>query len=209
MMSLPFCHMHGPEHHTLVGSALLTAYRNAGGEIELLKALKEMMARGQKVPGGACGFWGSWWGCHQYRYVHVHPLRCYPTHSESLGQSNPMTARSLLKIGEVGGPRCCKRNSYLSLPGGCRIYQRNKGCHTGNETHCLPPLRRKQPVYRKALSFSSLTYHPSIMKILILCTGNRCRSQMAHGILQQLEPSFKVHSAGVRPASEVHPLTVQ
>ena len=59
MMSLPFCHMHGPEHHTLVGSALLTAYRNAGGEIELLKALKEMMARGQKVPGGACGFWGS------------------------------------------------------------------------------------------------------------------------------------------------------
>lgn len=47
------------------------------------------------------------------------------------------------------------------------------------------------------------------MKILILCTGNRCRSQMAHGILQQLEPSFKVHSAGVRPASEVHPLAVQ
>lgn len=32
---------------------------------------------------------------------------------------------------------------------------------------------------------------------------------MAHGILQQLEPSFKVHSAGVRPASEVHPLAVQ
>lgn len=31
---------------------------------------------------------------------------------------------------------------------------------------------------------------------------------MAHGILQQLEPSFKVHSAGVRPASEVHPLAV-
>ena len=47
------------------------------------------------------------------------------------------------------------------------------------------------------------------MKILILCTGNRCRSQMAHGILQQLEPSFEVHSAGVRPASEVHPLAVQ
>lgn len=48
-----------------------------------------------------------------------------------------------------------------------------------------------------------------IMKILILCTGNRCRSQMAQGILQQLEPSFEVHSAGVRPAAEVHPLAVQ
>ena len=28
MMSMPFCHMHGPEHHTMVGSALLTAYKN-------------------------------------------------------------------------------------------------------------------------------------------------------------------------------------
>ncbi|MDD6800742.1 MAG: DUF5714 domain-containing protein, partial [Firmicutes bacterium] len=31
MMSLPFCHMHGPEHHIMVGAALLTAYKNAGG----------------------------------------------------------------------------------------------------------------------------------------------------------------------------------
>jgi len=28
MMSMPSCHMHGPEHHTMVGSALLTAYKN-------------------------------------------------------------------------------------------------------------------------------------------------------------------------------------
>lgn len=47
------------------------------------------------------------------------------------------------------------------------------------------------------------------MKILILCTGNRCRSQMAQGILKQLEPSFEIHSAGIRPAAEVHPLAVQ
>ena len=33
LMALPFCHMHGPEHHVMVGAALLTAYRNAGGEI--------------------------------------------------------------------------------------------------------------------------------------------------------------------------------
>ena len=30
MMNLPFCHMHGPEHHIMVGSALLTAYKNVG-----------------------------------------------------------------------------------------------------------------------------------------------------------------------------------
>ena len=39
MMALPFCHMHGPEHHVMVGAALLTAYKNAGGEIDLEKAL--------------------------------------------------------------------------------------------------------------------------------------------------------------------------
>lgn len=50
--------MHGPEHHVMVGSALLAAYHNAGGEVELEKALKEMYKRGKSVPDGACGFWG-------------------------------------------------------------------------------------------------------------------------------------------------------
>lgn len=27
MMSMEFCHMHGPEHHVMVGAALLTAYK--------------------------------------------------------------------------------------------------------------------------------------------------------------------------------------
>ncbi len=32
MMSMPFCHMHGSEHHVMVGVAFLTTYKNAGGE---------------------------------------------------------------------------------------------------------------------------------------------------------------------------------
>lgn len=47
------------------------------------------------------------------------------------------------------------------------------------------------------------------MRILVLCTGNRCRSQMAHGIFQHLYPEAEVCSAGVKPASEVHPLAVK
>jgi len=34
------------------------------------------------------------------------------------------------------------------------------------------------------------------MKILILCTGNSCRSQMAHGFLQSLDANLEVYSAG-------------
>ena len=46
-------------------------------------------------------------------------------------------------------------------------------------------------------------------RILVLCTGNRCRSQMAQGILQSLDPQLEVQSAGIKPASEVHPLGVK
>lgn len=47
------------------------------------------------------------------------------------------------------------------------------------------------------------------MRYLVLCTGNRCRSQMAQGILKHIHPDAEVCSAGVRPASEVHPLAVK
>ncbi len=47
------------------------------------------------------------------------------------------------------------------------------------------------------------------MRILILCTGNSCRSQMAHGILQSLHHDWDVHSAGTRPALQVNTRAIQ
>lgn len=47
------------------------------------------------------------------------------------------------------------------------------------------------------------------MKILILCTGNSCRSQMAHGFLQSFDPKLDVFSAGTKPAEKVNPRAVQ
>ena len=47
------------------------------------------------------------------------------------------------------------------------------------------------------------------MKVLILCTGNSCRSQMAHGILQSFDKSLEVYSAGTQPVSQVNPLAVE
>lgn len=47
------------------------------------------------------------------------------------------------------------------------------------------------------------------MKILILCTGNSCRSQMAEGFLRSFDSSLEVFSAGVKPANRVQPNTIQ
>lgn len=47
------------------------------------------------------------------------------------------------------------------------------------------------------------------MKILILCTGNSCRSQMAHGFLQSFDDTLEVFSAGTKPAEKVNPMAVQ
>lgn len=46
-------------------------------------------------------------------------------------------------------------------------------------------------------------------KILILCTGNSCRSQMAEGFLKSFDLELEVHSAGTKPSSQVHPKAIQ
>ena len=115
MMALPFCHMHGPEHHVMVGAALLTAYKNAGGKIDLEKALVEMMSRGKSVPGGACGFWGACGaGISAGMFVSI-VSGSTPLAQEPFALSHKMTSQALGAIGEIGGPRCCKRDSYLSI----------------------------------------------------------------------------------------------
>lgn len=115
MMSLAFCHMHGPEHHVMVGAALLTAYRNAGGTLDLPKALTEMLRRGKQVPGGACGYWGACGaGLSTGMYMSI-VTGSTPLAKEAWGLSNRMTAAALSRIGEQGGPRCCKRDSYLAV----------------------------------------------------------------------------------------------
>jgi len=47
------------------------------------------------------------------------------------------------------------------------------------------------------------------MRILILCTGNSCRSQMAEGIMRNFNPKMEVFSAGTRPEKQVNKYAIK
>lgn len=47
------------------------------------------------------------------------------------------------------------------------------------------------------------------MKVLILCTGNSCRSQMAHGFLQSFDKNIEVASAGTEASGKLNHLAVK
>ncbi len=115
LMDLPFCHMHGPEHHVLVGASLLTAFKNAGGEINLQTALFEMQLRGRQVPGGICGLWGCC-GAAVSTGICISILTgSSPLSTETWGWCNEMTSRVLAHEAKIGGPRCCKRNAQIAV----------------------------------------------------------------------------------------------
>lgn len=145
LMALPFCHMHGPEHHVMVGTALLTAYKNAGGNIDLPKALVEMQSRGKQVPGGACGFWGACGaGISAGMFVSI-ITGSTPLANESWGLSNKMTSSALGAIGEVGGPRCCKRDSYLAITKAVEFVKENLGIEMEiDEIKCIHSAHNNQ-----------------------------------------------------------------
>jgi arsenate reductase len=47
-----------------------------------------------------------------------------------------------------------------------------------------------------------------MITILVLCTGNSCRSQMGEAFLKSFSDRFEVHSAGTAPASGIHPRAI-
>lgn len=115
VFALPGVHMHGPEHHAVVPCVLLTAYRNCGGELDLRTALGEALKRGRQVPGGACGYWGVCGAAAGAGIYFSILTRSTPLAGEVWDLPMRLSARCLDAIAEIGGPRCCKRDSRLAV----------------------------------------------------------------------------------------------
>ena len=113
---MDFVRIHGPEHHVLDGAALMTAFYNAGGKIELQESLVELMKRGLQMPGATCGMWGicgavSSMGAALSVMDGTGPLST----DASWGKHMEFTSAALGSLAKVGGPRCCKRDAFLSF----------------------------------------------------------------------------------------------
>ena len=110
LMAHPAVKMHGPEHHFLVPAALLAAYCNLTGRQDEKEAwIKKARTRAETVPGGACGA-----AVGTGIYVAI-VTGSTPLAGEAWQLANEMTARALSAIARYGGPRCCKRDSWLAI----------------------------------------------------------------------------------------------
>ena len=115
VMSHPAVPMHGPEHHFLVPAVLISAYCNLLKDPYKKTKIEIAKQRAEKVPGGFCGTHGNC-GAGVGNGIFISVItKSTPLAKEEWSLSNQITGRSLLSIAEHGGPRCCKRDVYLSL----------------------------------------------------------------------------------------------
>jgi hypothetical protein len=122
--------MHGPEHHVLVGAALLTAYNNClpdTARLDMAKGLSDVIERGRQVPGGACGYMGACGASISTGIFMSVITRNTPFSTDSWRLCNLCTSRALEQVAINGGPRCCKRDSYLSVLAAVDFVKENLG----------------------------------------------------------------------------------
>ena len=128
LMRNPRMKMHGPEHHFLVPAVLLAAYYNIKGD-EKSKKLKieEARLRSSRVLGGFCGFYGDC-GAAVGTGIFISLItNSTPLSKREWKLSNLMTAKSLLAMANHGGPRCCKRNTFLAIDEAVNFLRENFG----------------------------------------------------------------------------------
>jgi hypothetical protein len=128
IMTSPAVKMHGPEHHFLVPAVLLTAYANVTGNLENKDEwIEKAEKRSARVPGGFCGTHGIC-GAAIGAGIFISVITgATPLSEEEWKLGNLMTAEILSLIAEYGGPRCCKRDSFLAIIAGSEFIKKHLG----------------------------------------------------------------------------------
>ncbi|MGD0535051.1 MAG: DUF5714 domain-containing protein [Methanoregula sp.] len=118
LMQNPVVNMHGPEHHFLVPAVLLAAYCNITGQPDRkAKLIATARERAGMIKGGACGFMGDCGAAVGTGIFISLVTGATPLSHREWQQANLVVAKSLMTIAMHGGPRCCKRNTFLAIQG--------------------------------------------------------------------------------------------
>lgn len=128
LMRNPTVKMHGPEHHFLVPAVLLAVYYNIKKD-KTTKAQKIKVARkrAQNILGGFCGFYGNCGAAVGTGIFTSLVTEATPLSKKEWQLCNLMTSKSLQTIAMNGGPRCCKRNTYLAIGEAVKFMKKELG----------------------------------------------------------------------------------
>jgi hypothetical protein len=138
LMRNPAVKMHGPEHHFLVPAVLITAWCAVHGDDGKAEKLAIARKRAEDVKGGFCGFHGTCGAAMGAGIAYSVLTGATPLARDEWRLANLMTAACLTAIGEAGGPRCCKRDTYLALLVGREFLNRHleAAIPAGNQPVC-------------------------------------------------------------------------
>ena len=150
LRSHPAVPMHGPEHHAMMPGIILAVYRNCGGRLDV-ESISAGIDRGSKVPGGACGFWGTCGaaigaGISAALILDATPLTPNPRH-----QAQAFTAKILTAIAEITGGRCCQRETWLALTHTARLSKEFFGVqmHADTALHCDQYMKNQECIRKQ------------------------------------------------------------
>lgn len=122
LMHAPGMHLHGPEHHFLVPAVLLTAVANQTGQQKALTGwIEKANKRSLLVPGGFCGLTGTCGAAVGTGMALSILTDNTPLSETTWGLCQELTAASLTSIASKGGPRCCKRDTFLAIQSAVRF----------------------------------------------------------------------------------------
>lgn len=144
VMAYPGLPMHGPEHHAIVPGAIVTAARNAGVAVPE-GALETALARGAKIPGGWCGYYGACGAAVGVGIAVSVLTRATPLKGRERSLALGATSFALARMVD-DQPRCCKRASRLAVEAAVEYLreQLTIDLPTGERAHCASSDRNGQ-----------------------------------------------------------------
>jgi len=115
LMDSPAIFMHESGHHNVVAASLAAAYKNCGGTIDLKEVINEVIKRGATLPNAICEQTGACGGAVGAGIFYSILAETKIHNIDEWREGNRLIAQCLMEIGEIGGPRCCKRSTFTAI----------------------------------------------------------------------------------------------